>query len=270
MAAFGSDFQKYTSPFLYAPSNPAGLWSGLGFLLLIGLVYLVLQTIVGLAISVFGFQTELGDPSAIIKASIIGVLPASVPIAAFVWWVSKFGGGVPLDVLALRLPRLGWLGWPLVVFGFVIAMYVVFIVIIYVFQIDISQFQMGSDGDLEAQDMVKQGMLELAHEPKLYWLAFLSVVVGAPLGEELIFRGYMFSWLSKTKIGLTGAALVTSAVWALIHKGTGPWFLVGVLFIMGIALSCLLVRFGSLWVTLICHGAWNALASFTIFGVSNQ
>ena len=270
MAAFGSDFQKYTSPFLYAPRNPAGLWSGLGFLVLIGLVYSILQGIVGLAISVFGFQAGLGDPSAIIKASILGVLPASVPIAAFVWWVSKFGGGVPIDVLALRLPRLGWVGWPLVVIGFVIAMYVAFVAIIFVFQIDISQFQPGADEDLEAQDLVRQGMFELAQEPKLYWLAFLSVAVGAPLGEELIFRGYMFSWLSKTRVGLTGAALATSAVWALIHKGTGPWFLVGVLFVMGIALSLLLIRFGSLWVTMICHGAWNALASFTIFGVSNQ
>jgi membrane protease YdiL (CAAX protease family) len=269
MAAFGPDFQKYTSPFLYEPINPAGLWRGLGFLLLIGGAYMVLQSIVGLAISIFGFQMQWNDPSAIIKASIIGVLPASIPIAAFVWWVSKFRGGVPRDVLALRLAHLGWLGWPIVVFGFIIVMYAVVIAIVYIFQIDLSQFQMGADGEMEAQDLVKQGMIELAREPMLYWLAFLSVAVGAPIGEELIFRGYMFSLLSKTRIGFTGATLVTSAFWALLHKGTGPWFLAGVLFVMGIVLCCLLIRFGSLWVTLICHGVWNAITSLTIFGMSS-
>ena len=270
MAAFGPDFQKYTSPFLYVPSNRAGLWSGLGLLLLIGLVYFILQSVVGLAISVLGFQAEWNNQSALIKASIIGVFPASIPLAAFIWWVSKFRGGAPRDVLALRFPRLGWLGWLLVVFGFIIAMYAVVILIVYVFQIDLSQFQMGTDGEMEAQDLVKQGMIELAREPTLYWLAFLSVAVGAPIGEELVFRGYMFSLLSKTRVGLAGATLVTSASWALLHKGTGPWFLVGILFVMGIVLSCLLIRFGSLWVIMICHSAWNTFSALTIFGISDQ
>jgi membrane protease YdiL (CAAX protease family) len=202
MAAFGPDFQKYTSPFLYEPINPAGLWRGLGFLLLIGGAYMVLQSIVGLAISIFGFQMQWNDPSAIIKASIIGVLPASIPIAAFVWWVSKFRGGVPRDVLALRLAHLGWLGWPIVVFGFIIVMYAVVIAIVYIFQIDLSQFQMGADGEMEAQDLVKQGMIELAREPMLYWLAFLSVAVGAPIGEELIFRGICFRCCPKPVLAL--------------------------------------------------------------------
>lgn len=270
MAAFGTDFQKYTSPLLYVPSNPAGWWRGLGFLLLIGLAYIVLQSVAGLAISILGFQAEWDDKPALIRASIIGVLPASVPIAAFIWWISKHRGGVPRDVLALRFPRLGWLGWLIVVFGFIIAMLIVFNLIAYVFQVDLSQFQMGDDGELEARDLVKQSIVEMANEPILYWLAFLSVVVGAPIGEELIFRGYMFSLLSKTRAGLSGATLVTSAFWALLHKGTGPWFLAGVLFIMGIVLSGLLIRFGSLWVTMICHSAWNAVAALTIFGGFDQ
>ena len=112
-------------------------------------------------------------------------------------------------------------------------------------------------------------MVEMAREPGLYWLAVLAVVVGAPIGEEFIFRGYMFSVLAKTPIGLAGATLVTSAAWALFHTSTAPWFLVGLLFVMGIALCGLLIRFGSLWVTLICHGVWNAITSLTIFGMSS-
>ena len=117
---------------------------------------------------------------------------------------------------------------------------------------------------------MKQGMTELARQPALYWIAFLSVAFGAPIGEELIFRGYLFSLLSKSSIGLVGATLITSAAWAVIHKGTGPWYLVGILFVMGIVLSCLLIRFGSLWVTLACHSVWNAITALTIFGTTTQ
>ncbi len=108
----------------------------------------------------------------------------------------------------------------------------------------------------------------MAKEPMLYWLAFLAVVIGAPLGEELIFRGYMFSFLAKTRAGFTGATLMTSALWALLHKCTGPWFLVGVLFVMGIALSCLLIRFGSLWVTLSAMAFGTPIFVATILGMS--
>ncbi len=270
MAAFGTDFQKYTRPQLYQSGSVTGFWGGLAILLAILAVYFILQTIVGLAITFLGFQAQLDDPSALLKSAIIGVFPASVLTGIFIWRVTKFRGGVPRDILALRWPRLGWLGWLLVIGGFLITMYVAVILIVAVFQIDLSQFQMGPDGESDAQDLVKQGMAEMAKEPVLYWFAVLAVVIGAPIGEELIFRGYMFSFLSKTRAGLTGATILTSACWALSHKFTAPWFLVGVLFVMGIALGCLLIRFGSLWVTLICHGVWNAISSLTILGMSSQ
>jgi uncharacterized protein len=270
MAAFGTDFQKYTRPQLYQSGSVTGLWESLGILLAIVLVYFVLQLFVGLAISLIGFRAQQDDPTALLKSAIIGVFPASVLTAGFIWWVSKFRGGVPRDILALRWPRLGWLGWLVVIGGFLIVMYAVLILVVVVFQIDISQFQMGPDGESEAQDLVKQGMAEMAKEPMLYWFAVLAVVIGAPIGEEFIFRGYMFSFLSRTRVGLTGATLLTSAAWALSHKITAPWYLVGVLFVMGIALGCLLIRFGSLWVTLICHGVWNAISSLAILGMSSQ
>ncbi len=270
MAAFGPDFQRYLQPRLYRSASVTGLWRGLGILLAIGLAYFAFQAIAGLAISVLGFHAQLDDKTALLKSAIIGVFPASLAIAGFIWWVSKYRGGVPRDVLALRWARLGWLGWPLVVAGFLIVMYGVLLAVIGIFHIDLSQLQTGGGGDTETQDLVKQGMLEMAREPMVYWLAVVAVVVGAPIGEELVFRGYMFSMLAKTPVGLIGASLLTSASWAMFHKGTAPWFLVGVLFIMGLVLCCLLIRFGSLWVTLICHGVWNAITSLAIFGVAPQ
>jgi uncharacterized protein len=270
MAAFGEDFQKFSGPLLYRSGSVTGFWAGLGLTVSIALVYFIAQSVVGLAISMLGFHADLTDQAALLKSSILGVFPASIPTAAFIWWVSKYRSGVPGNVLSLGFPRLGWLGWLSVVAGFLLFMYALVVAIVYGFHIDLNEVITGPDGEAQAQDLVKQGMLELAQQPALYWAAFLSVAIGAPIGEELIFRGYMFSWLSKTRIGLLGATLVTSAAWAMIHKGTGPWYLVGILFIMGIVLSCLLIRFGSLWITLVCHGVWNSITALTIFAIAGK
>jgi len=40
---------------------------------------------------------------------------------------------------------------------------------------------------------------------------------------------------------------------------------VGVLFVMGLALGLLLLRFGSLWVTICCHILWNVISSGAMF-----
>jgi uncharacterized protein len=270
MAAFGEDFGKLNGPFLYRSGSVTGVWIGIVLTVAIALVYLIAQTVAGLLIAFLGFPDAFSEPATLIKSSIIGILPASLPTAAFIWWISKYRGADARDVLALRFPRLGWLGWFAVVLGFLLVMYLMVIIIVFVFQIDVNEMIVGPDGQKQAQDLIKQGMQELVQQPALYWLAFLSVAVGAPVGEELIFRGYMFSWLSKTRVGLVGATLVTSAAWAMIHKGTGPWYLVGILFLMGIVLSCLLIRFGSLWIALVCHGVWNAITALTIFSIASK
>ena len=46
-----------------------------------------------------------------IKAYIIGIFPASVLTAVLAWQVAKIRGGRPPEVLALRWPDLGWMGW---------------------------------------------------------------------------------------------------------------------------------------------------------------
>ena len=96
-----------------------------------------------------------------------------------------------------------------------------------------------------------------------------SLIIGAPLGEELVFRGQMFVALSQTRIGFPGASLLTSAGWAALHW-TGNPMVVALLFCMGLVLCFLLRRFGSLWVTMACHAAWNASTAFFIFAAGSS
>jgi membrane protease YdiL (CAAX protease family) len=89
-------------------------------------------------------------------------------------------------------------------------------------------------------------------------LAAAVLAIGAPLSEELLFRGFLFGALAQSRLGATGAALVSSAGWAALHAG---YSLVGLaeVFIIGLLFAWLLWRTGSLRVTIFCHAVYNGL-----------
>ena len=91
------------------------------------------------------------------------------------------------------------------------------------------------------------------------WLLALTVVgIGAPLSEELLFRGFLLSALARSRAGFWGAALICSGLWTALHIG---YSLAGVIevFLIGIYFSWLLWRTGSLRVALFCHALYNSL-----------
>lgn len=100
------------------------------------------------------------------------------------------------------------------------------------------------------------------------WLAVLVVVIGAPLSEEFLFRGFLFPALAKTRIGILGAGLVSTSVWTLLHLGYSWQGLVAV-FSIGLIFTLILWRTGSLWVTILAHGIYNgAVLAFVRFGLA--
>jgi membrane protease YdiL (CAAX protease family) len=88
---------------------------------------------------------------------------------------------------------------------------------------------------------------------------FLTVCVVGPFVEELLFRGFLFRGLAKP-FGTTGAAVLSSAVFASIH----PQLPLGFLPIMciGIALCVVYQRSGSLTASWMLHGLNNAVIMF--------
>src|SRR5262249_10935184 len=91
------------------------------------------------------------------------------------------------------------------------------------------------------------------------WLfALLVIGVGAPLAEELLFRGFLMSSLASTRFGFLGASIISTALWAALHAG---YSLAGVaeVFLIGLFFCWLLWRTGSLWVTIFCHAIYNSL-----------
>ena len=48
-------------------------------------------------------------------------------------------------------------------------------------------------------------------------LGLISVIIIAPIAEEFIFRGFLYSQLKITKLGSWGAVTVSSLLWTVIH-----------------------------------------------------
>jgi hypothetical protein len=265
MAALGPDFRGGFATRLYRPSNPPGLIVALVIALLLVAIYVFLPAAFAVAID---RSWGSGGMRQMMKAALVALLPAALITVAAAWFLAHVKAGRPAEVLALRLPSLGWLGWVAVVGGFLLSLYTAIAVIVTVFGIDLAQYTPGPDGqspETGSTGLVKEAMFDIANEPKLFALVLLSVGIGAPLAEEVVFRGQLFAALSRTRIGAVGATLITSTIWALLHA-TEPWLSVGLIFMMGLAFGFLLVRFGSLWITIACHAAWNAIYSFVIFG----
>jgi uncharacterized protein len=260
------------SPLRYHPSNPAGPWLGLFLVVALAIVYMVAQAVLAAAIAFLAFGAIPGDERSFIKAAIIATLPAAVLAAILAYAFALIGGGRPRDVLALKRPGLSLLQWLGIILGFMVGMYALMTLIMLVFNIDPAQYTPGPDGSSPSSGsagLVKEAMYSLVQEPRLFALALLSVALGAPLAEEVIFRGQFFAILAKSPIGNGGAVVVSSILWALLHS-TEPWLTIILIFIMGLVLGFLLLRFGSLWVTMVLHGVWNAVYSLLVFGFLTQ
>lgn len=97
-------------------------------------------------------------------------------------------------------------------------------------------------------------------------LAVFVIVVGAPVMEELMFRGFLFPALASSRLGTGRAAVVTSAGWAALHAGYSVAGLVEV-FLVGLYFVWLLVKTGSLRVPVFCHAAYNLSALIVLLAV---
>lgn len=100
----------------------------------------------------------------------------------------------------------------------------------------------------------------------LNWLMIIGVIVLiGPIMEEIIFRGFIFTTVIKTRLGFVGAAIITSGLWTLLHSHY-KWQLLIVLFMFGCGLAFVVWRTGSLWSGIAVHAA-NNLTSALILGM---
>ncbi len=90
-------------------------------------------------------------------------------------------------------------------------------------------------------------------------LGLISVIIIAPIAEEFLFRGFLFSQLKRTQLGGWGAVTLSSFLWTIIHFQYESLILL-VLFIFGIFLGYVRMAYNSLSLPIILHAINNTFA----------
>ena len=183
----------------------------------------------------------LGQPLPPMASGLAGMLVAQSVIIAATWAAAGRYGGLRRQVLALEAPHSGLRGYAV---G--IAVFSGFIALSIMLQV----FLIRTDPMDDLRPFV-----DLVRGP--YWLLTVLVIgIGAPLSEELLFRGFLLPALAASRVGAAGAAVASSLMWASLHWG---YTIVGLveIFAMGLVFAWLLGRTGSIRVGLCCHALYN-------------
>lgn len=241
-----------TSPASSTSARPAvwGPWATLGFGALIGVAFVILQSLtvlVYLAISGEVSLAELADPEgAALLASngwllVIATLVTAPLIVALTVLLAWARHGLPVrEYLGWRaLSRADWIRW--------LALTLLFVVVM--------------DGVtwLSGRSLIPDFLRETyttAGVTPLFWLA---VAVAAPVSEELFFRGFIFRGLSESRLGPWGAIVFSALVWALIHTQY-ELFYVAMIFVGGLFIGYARWRSGSVLLACVMHTTWNLVA----------
>ena len=101
-----------------------------------------------------------------------------------------------------------------------------------------------------------------------YVLAFITMVVLAPLAEELLFRGYLYGKLRKTA-SVWVSILVASLAFGLAHLWVGSstlqWAVTIDTFVLSLMLCALREYTGAVWAGVLLHAIKNGLAFYLLF-----
>lgn len=103
--------------------------------------------------------------------------------------------------------------------------------------------------------------------PVLFSLTIASVILLAPIIEEILFRGLLQSWLI-TKVGTSKGIVITSVIFSLFHyassQGMANIVLMASLFVLSCFLGFIYIRQRSLWASIGLHLTFNSVSVIMI------
>ncbi len=102
----------------------------------------------------------------------------------------------------------------------------------------------------------------LYHSVSSVWLLIFAMVIAAPVYEELVFRGILWSAISEQFAGSRGtivASVITSLIFALIHIQYG-WYEISTIVLLALLFCYARIKSGSLWLPILLHIINNGIA----------
>jgi hypothetical protein len=126
-------------------------------------------------------------------------------------------------------------------------------------------------GKLEIDQIAVSELKATSQEPLLLFMMVFCIIFIVPFIEELLFRGFFQTWL-KQKVGIIGAILTSSALFALFHFSSTQdilnFELIPALFIFSCFLGFLFEKQRTLQAPIILHALFNAISILMI--LANQ
>ena len=95
------------------------------------------------------------------------------------------------------------------------------------------------------------------------WMISIVFIIGAPIAEELLFRGYLYSQLKNTKLGINGTIFLTSLLWTVLHAQYDIDILFS-LFFLGLVLGYVRYKYNSVYLAIAIHAIHNIQATIYI------
>ncbi len=237
-------------------AKPWGFWATVGFSVLILIAWVIVQllaTIVYFVAAPGGreaFHQIMSNSNKDVLTNdgtvlaLLGTFSGLLipPVCVFFAWLRR-GISVP-DYLGLRnVPLRQWLAWSGVCL----------------------LFCAGSDTAnwLLHRPIVPEFMDNVYRSTAFMPLLWFAVVIGAPLYEEFVFRGFVLAGFRYSWPRSVGAVLLTSLGWAALH--TQYEFIdVADLFLFGLILGYARIRTGSLYIPIGMHALNNLWATIEV------
>jgi len=117
---------------------------------------------------------------------------------------------------------------------------------------------------LLGKPIVPEFMSDLVQNTSSAPLLWFTIIVAAPIFEEVFFRGFLLEGLRRGSMGDAGAIVLTSLSWASIHIQYGLYE-IGTIFVFGLAFGLARVGSRSIWVPIAMHMGINLVATLEAY-----
>jgi len=224
---------------LISDVKPWGRWATLG----LGLTALLVGQMTALTAVMWWYGLKLAQLPNLASdgVGVILVVCISTPVQVLLLaLMARWAGANAADYLGLTLPRKGD-----VVVGIIA-------VVVFVVLVDGITWLLG-------RDIVTQFQLDIYRTASaagwLSWL-LLTVVVVTPIGEEMLFRGFLFRGWHRSPHDIWFVIIATALLWAVVHLQYDPYVIAQV-FAYGLVLGWLRWVTGSTILTILLRGLIN-------------
>lgn len=117
-------------------------------------------------------------------------------------------------------------------------------------------------GENKIDQVAVKHLKGLTSQPLLYILMVICVIFIVPMIEELLFRGFLQSWIRRY-VGRIGGILLTALIFALVHysstQGAVNFELICSLFVLSCFLGFVYEREKTLWAPIGLHAIFNGI-----------